>query len=603
MSEFRLPTVSQGLRRDETFNTMIVKSHLGIPVTREAIIDDVPPQGEGSLIYQSPSAITYRSNGMEWLPFVSADDIALSSVGGGTSLVNDPNGPNMKTKSLVGGTGITITTDIGNTTITISNTGGVLTVTSGTSGGANLIASTSTSQNIILRTLVAGTAIVVSEVGTDQISIGLDLSSPLFVTSVTTALPPFLGSVPILADEINPGITVKSLVAGANCTLVDNGSYITINMGSGPSTTTTLATVVGSTGQSFVVNGTGPALTMKGIIAGSGIALTPTATDIIIDATAVVPVGVNSIIAGAGIDVSPPGGQGDVTISISTATNTPGTYAYLAGTILSSPPNVDVTYPYWAIQWNQGNIFNNGIITIPLAGVYIITWGYCADSISCSYQLCWNGVCIQAISSYDNNTSTSPVQNGDGAGSGSLSLYCNPGDVLSMRHDNVTDIMALARRTGSPGGTYMGCTYIPNSIAPGQPHGFYARLVTFINGYPGNTNITAPLSSWEVLWTAGNIFNNGTATIAITGLYYVSWATCVEDTGCSTSLFIAGNRIQSKNCQDDDGQGVNWGSGVFPIPATAVVALQNNFTQDIYGETRGNSGILGATYLSVVKVA
>lgn len=603
MSDMR-PNFQSSIFRNEVVNTISVKNKLGIPITYESVIANVPIQKQGSLLYQVPTTKLYRSTGLLWIPFVSSEDIVITSTGSGVSLVSQGQGPAMSLKSLlVGGTGLTIVPNIGGDTITFTNTG-VSSIVSGSSPGASLIASTGTAEDVILRTLVGTSPILVTSTGTDQITVSLDLTSPLLVTSVTTALPLAVGSIPVLSDTTNPDITVKSLVAGTNCALVDNGSYITVNVSGGGSADVTLSSVSAG-GSSIVVNGIGPALTVKGLVAGSGIALSNSGNDIVITANVVVAVGVNSIIAGAGIDVSPVGGQGDVTISISTATNIPGCYAYLATPIPNSAPNADVTHPWWGVQWNNDNMFANGIMNVNTEGVYIITWGSCTDSISTSYQLCYNAVTIQAQSQYDNNTTNFgpfPITNGDGTASGALAMYCFVGDAFSMRHDNVTSIFAQARRTDLLGGTYVGATYLPNSLAV-TPPGFYARLTAFVNGYPGNVNIVIP-GGWTVLWNSGGIWNgDGTATIAATGMYFISWATCLEDTPTTSSLFIAGVRVQSKNGHDDDGQAVNCGSGTFSCAAGSLIALQNTATQDMYSQTRGNSGIEGATYLSVVRVA
>lgn len=85
------------------------------------------------------------------------------------------------------------------------------------------------------------------------------------------------GTESLVQDGVGPALSVKGLTAGAGVTLTPSANDITITNAS-PASAVTLASAGGT--ESLVVDGVGPSLSVKGLSAGADISLTPTAGDI-----------------------------------------------------------------------------------------------------------------------------------------------------------------------------------------------------------------------------------------------------------------------------------------------------------------------------------
>jgi hypothetical protein len=150
-------------------------------------------------------------------------EASLTSAGGTESLVNDGIGPTLATKGLTAGTGISLSST--GTDITITNT-------------------------------ATASSVTLSSAGTGP-------------------------SNSLVNDGVGPAIAVKGLIAGTGVSFTSTLTDITVN-NTDPGSAVSLSNAGGSSSESLVNDGVGAALATKGLIAGTGISLSSTATDITI---------------------------------------------------------------------------------------------------------------------------------------------------------------------------------------------------------------------------------------------------------------------------------------------------------------------------------
>ena len=150
-------------------------------------------------------------------------EASLTSAGGTESLVNDGVGPTLATKGLTAGTGISLSST--GTDITITNT-------------------------------ATASSVTLSSAGTGP-------------------------SNSLVNDGVGPAIAVKGLIAGTGVSFTSTLTDITVN-NTDPGSAVSLSNAGGSSSESLVNDGVGAALATKGLIAGTGISLSSTATDITI---------------------------------------------------------------------------------------------------------------------------------------------------------------------------------------------------------------------------------------------------------------------------------------------------------------------------------
>ncbi len=106
-------------------------------------------------------------------------------------------------------------------------------------------------------------------------------------STINTASLTSAGGTSLVNDGVGPALATKGLVAGTNVSFVDNGTDIEIIAAGTGTTVVSLASAGGT--ETLVNDGTGPDMVTKGLTAGAGITLTPTANDITIAATASAP--------------------------------------------------------------------------------------------------------------------------------------------------------------------------------------------------------------------------------------------------------------------------------------------------------------------------
>jgi hypothetical protein len=156
-----------------------------------------------------------------------------------------------------------------------------------------------------------------------------------------------LGNVGILADlDVGANITVFSTSFPAQQTLITRNSVSTTgNMTCNTLNYTTLnpPIVIPNIGGGGV----------DSIIAGTNVSISPLSGlgNVVINCTLPNVAGVNSIIAGNGIDISPIGGQGNVTVSLAGSVIPPGGYLPIAGGTMTGS----------IYQFPSSNLFNNTV--------------------------------------------------------------------------------------------------------------------------------------------------------------------------------------------------------------------------------------------------
>lgn len=168
-------------------------------------------------------------------------EASLTSAGGTESLVNDGVGPTLATKGLTAGTGISLSST--GTDITITNT-------------------------------ATASSVTLSSAGTGP-------------------------SNSLVNDGVGPAIAVKGLIAGTGVSFTSTLTDITVN-NTDPGSAVSLSNAGGSSSESLVNDGVGAALATKGLIAGTGISLSSTATDITITGSSLAKYSTSVNLPGAG---------------------------------------------------------------------------------------------------------------------------------------------------------------------------------------------------------------------------------------------------------------------------------------------------------------
>ncbi len=138
------------------------------------------------------------------------------------------------------------------------------TISLGTAGGVETLVANGTGPGFTLKGLTAGAGISLSS---DATSVTITNSSP--ASSVT------LGNVGagfgLVSDGTGPSLTTKSLLGGTGISITDSGGVDALITNSSPATSVTLSSV--GAGVSVVDDGTGPALATRSMVASTGMAI------------------------------------------------------------------------------------------------------------------------------------------------------------------------------------------------------------------------------------------------------------------------------------------------------------------------------------------
>lgn len=204
---------------------------------------------------------------------VGGGGVTLGSVGSGSSLVTDGAGPALTIRGLVAGSGIALTTTA--TDIKVDNTSPASSVVLGSAGSGSTLVNSGAGPSLAIKGLIAGSGVTFTSSATD-----------ITVVNASPASSVILGSAGSGSTLVNsgggPSLAIKGLIAGSGITLTPSTTDITV-VNASPASSVTLGSV--GSGSSLVTDGIGPTLAIKGLIAGSSITFTPTTTDIKIDNT------------------------------------------------------------------------------------------------------------------------------------------------------------------------------------------------------------------------------------------------------------------------------------------------------------------------------
>jgi hypothetical protein len=205
-----------------------------------------------------------------------ASSVTLATAGSSSSasIVSRGTGPNVTTKGLVAGSGVTLVN--GTTDITISASG----VSGVTAGNSTIIIGGTATNPVISGGYVGGSGVTIS-------GNTISASGVVNVSSGNSTI--------LVGGTTNSPTITGNYLGGTGVVIIGN-----IITNSSPATSVYLSSVgLAVTTQSIVSSATGPSLSVKGIASGPGIGITSTASDIIVTNTGVV-----SLSPGSGIAVS-----------------------------------------------------------------------------------------------------------------------------------------------------------------------------------------------------------------------------------------------------------------------------------------------------------
>ncbi len=252
------PRTRGGIVQDITASSVTVGRYLRIP--RVPSIVGWPLQQPGSIVYDESNGAVYTSTGIAWVdPAAGGVNLTNGGTVGSTSLVAYGIGPNLQTKGLIAGVGVSIVSSLSDVTISASGASGVNSVTAGNS---TIVITGTASDPIISGGYISGAGI------------GITVNSIANTGVITLAAAN--STVVIGGTSQNPTVS-GNYAAGTGVSIVGNtisGNYIA---GSGISV---IGNVISNTGvlavtaanSTVVVGGTAANPTVAGnYSAGSGI--------------------------------------------------------------------------------------------------------------------------------------------------------------------------------------------------------------------------------------------------------------------------------------------------------------------------------------------
>ena len=198
-------------------------------------------------------------------PIVSTTT-TLSSAGGFESLVSSAVNPTFTLKGLSFGSGITLSST--GTAVTITNSDRGSDVSLSSAGGTETLVNDGVGPTLATKGITAGTGIALSSTASALTIINSDPGSDVSLSSAG-------GTESLVNDGIGPALFTKGVTAGTGIALSSTASALTI-INSDKGSDVTLSSAGGT--ETLVNDGVGPALATKGITAGTGIALSSTAS-------------------------------------------------------------------------------------------------------------------------------------------------------------------------------------------------------------------------------------------------------------------------------------------------------------------------------------
>lgn len=506
---------------DGVFNT-ITTSELGLPITQTIVGYAI--KKEGTLVYTLTEQSVYVSNGDSWLPVGGTGaTTTLSLVGGGTSLIVDGVGPTLSMLGITtSGSGLNISNT--GTSIQLQNTG----VTSispgsgiGVSGGGGAITITNTSPAIVYS---AGT--------------GLNLTGTTFSNTGVLSVTSGSSNIVISGTASNPIISANY---GAGTGINITGGNLIVN--TSPASSVVLASP--GSGVSLVLGGTGPSLSVKSLIAASGVSIVPGVNDVTIGGT---------YLAGTGINLSGTTFSNTGVLSVSVPDSTlilGGTAAnptiggnYAAGSGISITGNVinnispGILYLAGTGLNLSGVTFSNtGVLSVGAGNSTITIGGTSANpSITANYSA---GTGISLTGTTFDNTGVLSLS----GTTNQISVSASTGAITLSLPSNVTISSSLTvSGLTADSFLYSGTSGILTSTTPPTN----GQLLIGSTGNPPNLSTLTPGTGISVTNGLGSISISNTGVLGVSGTGVDNTdpqnpvLTCVESITAGTNITLGG---------------------------------------------------------------
>lgn len=244
---------------------------------------------KGALLYNTsiPPDIIHYADGTQWIPLATGGQVfPVINEGVGTRVFDDllpPSAPpeGYKMRAIIpdvsiGNEGISVSLSGTNQEVQIGNT--LTGANIGPASGPTVaeIFSGKAGNQLQMKKLVAGMNISLTD---NPTNIVIDASPG---AGGLSGINNEGGGAEIFDQIIGSTAILRTLVEGADISIVQNPTTITIS-NSSPASSVTLTSAGGT--ETLVNDGTGPSLATKGLTAGTGISLTPSGTDITISST------------------------------------------------------------------------------------------------------------------------------------------------------------------------------------------------------------------------------------------------------------------------------------------------------------------------------
>lgn len=279
MSEIKLIRApgyqNTGWQRDYCYYRETILQEL-IPIVDVTNLVTFPPR-KGAIGFDGVTGLLHYANGVAWLPVGTSTPVTLSSADTETLIAAASAYPNFLLKGLKAGTDIQLVPTATDLTINFTGVDGaaVNLTLDPFALGANLI-DQGTGPNLVLKGIQGGTDISAVANGTDVV-ISYTGSSG---SDVTLSLQPGAVGQNLITDGLGPNLALRGVAGGPHISVTSDATDVTVGFVGSTGDDVTLALAGGAVGQSLVNDGTGPSLAVKGVAAGSNISVTSNATDV-----------------------------------------------------------------------------------------------------------------------------------------------------------------------------------------------------------------------------------------------------------------------------------------------------------------------------------
>jgi hypothetical protein len=337
MSEIKLIRApgyqNTGSQRDYCYYRETILQEL-IPIVDVTDLVTFPPR-KGAIGFDGVSGMLYYANGVAWLPVGTSTPVTLSSADTETLIAAASAYPNFLLKGLKAGTDIQLVPTATDLTINFTGVDGaaVNLTLDPFALGANLI-DNGTGPNLVLKGIQGGTDISAVANGTDVV-ISYTGSSG---SDVTLSLQPGAVGQNLITDGLGPNLALRGVAGGPHISVTSGATDVTVGFVGSTGDDVTLALAGGAVGQSIVNDGVGPALAVKGVAAGANISVTSSPTDLTVAYTGSTGDDVTLALDGGAV------GQSIVNDGVGPALAVKGVVAGSNISVTSSPTDLTVAY-------------------------------------------------------------------------------------------------------------------------------------------------------------------------------------------------------------------------------------------------------------------